>query len=1536
MTTTFEQQNTIQTDSSDNQRNLDALCDLIELAQGRFALALVDIDLPSKLAEIIGKVRESLPQLNIVEANITPAPGDAPRAFNVLDQLDKIVKNASPDQTPDALIITGLESLFAEDLKKEFAPPSEDLIRAVQPLNLGRNLLAKMFPCPVVLCLPNKAMGLLVRSAPDFVSWQSGSFNFVSDLNQVQSDLQAETPKSTSLLARWSLRRLDVEALEKIIKQLEAFIKDAQTLPADKETLARLYWKLGWACVYFGDATQARKAFVEMLSVASELNHRRLMYDAEYGQEIASRTKSRKRELVVQAVSTGSPFYGAAALTQHDKLYGRDDETAALVRRVDSVKHRIVTVWGGTGCGKSSLVEAGLIPELERLGRYLPVIVRQWNEPIEAIKHALEIEANIVLESSLSLHDSVQLITEQTQKIVVIVCDQFEQLFQLTTKRSQRKPILKAIGECLDDLKLPCKFVFVMREDELGKLAEFDDYVYEPLAQSNRFYLPLFNSTDAVNVLRQQSTEGKLGWTESFIRAVVEDLSEDEQVRPVQLQLVGEALRLSDIDTVSAYVRAGRAKGLLTDYLEIALKNLYTRNFGETVVAMQALLSIGRRILGRRIIDLAIKAAPFADHQTGPLLAVLLDSYLPSNDLNLPSNYFKKTTSHFIKKTWLRETKSILLHLVAEPTGRLALSVEALADRAGNDIKFTQSVLNRLCEANIVRRVKDSSADEDAPLYELTHDILAELTLQITRDLRDKRRQASRVLNRALEDNLLRPRNTIGLHDWWLARNNAPKVELDNPKVRFLLARSLIWGILKYLVTPTAVVLLLLIFIQETFCYVTLERDFNNRAVIRRGIPYLSFLPFIGGDGSGGIILDTGLSADDLNREKIAGGFRPIHWQWGNLRSGILGKPEIVDTLSSPELRIMHLLSIADSEKGFEDLIQSLRNPRGYRGREAAMALKPATKATPELVLATLLPFLQDKQDGSVRNAAVTAIGQVAQARPELVQQDLFNTLLEMLKDKQETPYGYGRGAAATAIGRIAQAKPELVQQDLLDTLLEMLKDKQDDPYGSVRSIAVTAIGQVAQARPELVQQDLFNTLLQILEGTQNNPDGSVRGAAVTAIGQVAQARPELVQQDLLDTLLEMLKDKQDDPYGYVRRIYAATAIGQVAQARPELVQQDLFNTLLQVLKGTQNDPEDTVQKVFADALGQVAQAKPELALATLLPLLQDKQNVPDGSRQKAFAATAIGQVVQVRPELVQQDLLDTLLEMLKDKQETPYVSGRSAAATAIGRIAQAKPELALATLLPLLQDKQNVPDGSVRRIAVTAIGQVAQARPELVQQDLFNTLLEMLKDKQDDSYDYVLNAAATAIGQVAQARPELVQQDLFNTLLEIFKDIQNTPYTGAGSEVAAALGQVAGTIKGTEKQVCLLLKESYDEHTRNSLIHSLATTLAKQAKDKNEPAQFLLQHLKGQQSFMPDGDANTYAVYRDVVVEALAQWLVSKDEKAIVEREALTKELEIMRDNDSWLHLRMAAWNVFIKEAELRENQDNDKGLRIERYFIQ
>ena len=98
-------------------------------------------------------------------------------------------------------------------------------------------------------------------------------------------------------------------------------------------------------------------------------------------------------------VSAERPFPGLRpfAYEDHDYFFGRDDQIFALYRLIE--RNRFIAVIGSSGCGKSSLVRAGLLPAISN--GYLAVdsnpddevwrivIIRPGDDPYGALAESL-------------------------------------------------------------------------------------------------------------------------------------------------------------------------------------------------------------------------------------------------------------------------------------------------------------------------------------------------------------------------------------------------------------------------------------------------------------------------------------------------------------------------------------------------------------------------------------------------------------------------------------------------------------------------------------------------------------------------------------------------------------------------------------------------------------------------------------------------------------------------------------------------------------------------------------------------------------------------------------------------------------------------------------------------------------------------------------------------------------------------------------------------------------------------------------------
>src|SRR5260370_217084 len=159
------------------------------------------------------------------------------------------------------------------------------------------------------------------------------------------------------------------------------------------------------------------------------------------------------------------PYRGLDAFTEeHTKFFfGRENIVDRLVNRIKQ-DVRFLAVLGPSGSGKSSIVQAGLIPQLRHgaLGdsdRWEVVVSRPADDPFKQLAaKGFEIELK-------DLTESVRIWLAQHPKWtrLVLVLDQFEELLTACPEALRQKFIAQLT--CLLGAPLPITVVMVMRDD---------------------------------------------------------------------------------------------------------------------------------------------------------------------------------------------------------------------------------------------------------------------------------------------------------------------------------------------------------------------------------------------------------------------------------------------------------------------------------------------------------------------------------------------------------------------------------------------------------------------------------------------------------------------------------------------------------------------------------------------------------------------------------------------------------------------------------------------------------------------------------------------------------------------------------------------------------------------------------------------------------------------------------------------------------------------------------------------------------------
>jgi len=207
---------------------------------------------------------------------------------------------------------------------------------------------------------------------------------------------------------------------------------------------------------------------------------------------------------MIEAKKLDNPFPGLRPFEteEYGLFFGREGQSDALIERLQ--RSHFLAVVGTSGSGKSSLVRAGLLPAL-RGGMmagagsgWRIAILRPGNDPIGNLAAALgqkdvlleaggglpPAEAEAVIDAtlrrgSLGLVDAARQARLQEHEKLLIVVDQFEELFRFRAARSlsstddDASTFVKLLLEASQQRELSIYVVPTMRSDFLGDCAQF-------------------------------------------------------------------------------------------------------------------------------------------------------------------------------------------------------------------------------------------------------------------------------------------------------------------------------------------------------------------------------------------------------------------------------------------------------------------------------------------------------------------------------------------------------------------------------------------------------------------------------------------------------------------------------------------------------------------------------------------------------------------------------------------------------------------------------------------------------------------------------------------------------------------------------------------------------------------------------------------------------------------------------------------------------------------------------------------------------
>jgi WD40 repeat protein/serine/threonine protein kinase len=387
-----------------------------------------------------------------------------------------------------------------------------------------------------------------------------------------------------------------------------------------------------------------------------------------------------------------NPYKGLHAFTEDDTadFFGREALTQELVEQVKCLlapEHaerpavRLLTVIGPSGSGKSSVVMAGLLPRLRQgavAGSQQWVYLRPMvpgTRALEALaltftswlpeRSVKSIREDLEDESARGLHRlSAQLVQRPGQQVVLLI-DQFEELFTLTAEETERQQFIDVLVTALTEPQGAVIVLLTLRADFYDRPMAYPA-LYQLIETHQKAVLPMAMA-DLRAVIKGPAAlpDVRLSFEGNLVGDLLFEMQGQQGALPL-LQFTLEQLfeRRSDLHlTLSAYRELGGVKGAISQHAERTYAGLPSEEHRQLAQALFArLIDPGASEQDTTRRRAALSELVLADATTTRLLRETADAFIAARLLT--TNEMAGTTtlevSHeAVIREWRRLTEWI-------------------------------------------------------------------------------------------------------------------------------------------------------------------------------------------------------------------------------------------------------------------------------------------------------------------------------------------------------------------------------------------------------------------------------------------------------------------------------------------------------------------------------------------------------------------------------------------------------------------------------------------------------------------------------------------------------------------------------------------------------------------------------------------------------------------------------------------------------------------------------------------------------------
>ena len=365
-------------------------------------------------------------------------------------------------------------------------------------------------------------------------------------------------------------------------------------------TAAADVWSVGALAGHLFDGGALPEKVAQLFAEATaDLPDRRIASMEEFLSEFGAAFG--QQEPQVSFTTSRNPYKGLEAFTEADAadFFGRSDSVEELAAML--AEHRLVAVVGPSGSGKSSLVKAGLIPAV-RTGavdgsrRWVVTDMFPGSYPFVELESAL---ARVAVTDPGSVLDELdrdergllrmikRILPGDTRLLLVI--DQFEEVFTLTRDDNTRSAFLDALVTLAADEHSDTRVLITLRADFFDRPLRHPEF--GGMLRAGMFALTTPTAERLGDAVRSPAEAVGVGWEAGLSHKIVADVTDEPGTLPLLQYALTELFASRDADrlTHDGYRATGGVLGALGIRADGVFEQL---DRGKQDVARQLLLRL--------------------------------------------------------------------------------------------------------------------------------------------------------------------------------------------------------------------------------------------------------------------------------------------------------------------------------------------------------------------------------------------------------------------------------------------------------------------------------------------------------------------------------------------------------------------------------------------------------------------------------------------------------------------------------------------------------------------------------------------------------------------------------------------------------------------------------------------------------------------------------------------------------------------------------------------------------------------------------